>query len=214
MLQNARGGIKQLRIGPGKDNFKIFILTNNWMEVKDLAKNTELCGQLRQSFDACEWVNPEKVCLFNQTEGWLRISDVSFLKENDSCLKEQFITPIFCPHLMQQRKSAFLLRTLLQHQPWMEQYDATSFKFANLSNLSVKRELETALLTIPNIYVSLLNNAKFGIAERCCLTSILYGDSSETQFWSLVLHYLRSFKRVRKLSSSNLEGLYTLLPLF
>ena len=204
MLQSARGGIKQLRIGPGKGNFKIFILSYNWVEVKDIAKSSELCGQLKQQFDACEWVNPDKLCLLNVSEGWLRISDLAFLQENDPCMKDQQMTPFFCPHLMQHSKPAFLLRTLLQHQPWMERYSATSFKDVLLTSVSVKREMDTALLLIPDFYLSMLTNAKFGVAERCCISAVLYGDSNEHLFWTLALHYLRKFKKTRE--NNNKEG--------
>ena len=206
MLQSARGGIKQLRIGPGKGNFKIFILSHNWIEVKDMANNSELCGQL-----LCEWVNPDKLCLLNLSEGWLRISDLAFLQENDVIKKEQLSTPIFCPHLMQQSKPAFLLRTLLQHHPWLERYDASSFEDVSIPSISVRREVSNSLMLIPDLYISMLNNAQFGVAERCCIASVLYGDSNEHLFWSLALYYLREFSRVRK---GNLSKLGLLSCLF
>lgn len=211
MLQSARGGIKQLRIGPGKGNFKIFILSHNWIEVKDMANNSELCGQLKQPFDTCEWVNPDKLCLLNLSEGWLRISDLAFLQENDVIKKEQLSTPIFCPHLMQQSKPAFLLRTLLQHHPWLERYDASSFEDVSIPSISVRREVSNSLMLIPDLYISMLNNAQFGVAERCCIASVLYGDSNEHLFWSLALYYLREFSRVRK---GNLSKLGLLSCLF
>ena len=198
MLQSARVGIKQLRIGPGKGNFKIFILSHNWVEIKDIAKNSELCGQFKQSFDACDWVNPDKLCLLNVSEGWLRISDLAFLQENDPYMRDQQITPFFCPHLMQHSKPAFLLRTRLQHQPWMERYSATSFNDVQLASLSVKRQMDSALHLIPHFSLSMLTNAKFGVAEHCCITALLYGDSNEHLFWMLALHYLRKFKRTRQ----------------
>ena len=207
MLQSARGGIKQLRIGPGKGNFKIFILSHNWIEVKDMANNSELCGQLKQSFDTCEWVNPDKLCLLNLSEGWLRISDLAFLQENDVIKKEQLTTPIFCPHLMHQSKPAFLLRTLLQHQPWLDRYDVSSFEDVSIPTISVRREVSNSLLLIPDLYISMLNNTQFGVAERCCITSVLYGDSNEHLFWSLALYYLREFSRIRRGNLSKLGSL-------
>lgn len=198
------GVLRQIKFAPGKGNFKLFIQGRSILEVRDVINEGEIRGQLKGNNDDVDWANPDKLCVLNKNSSTIRMCDVAFLKSNTPYVSKNLKVPIFCPQLMDS-KTSLIIRTLLQHQKWLDQYNLKNIDFTQLPS-DISSNVERNVKLIPDIYLKLFMSADRSCAEKCCIAAVLYGDWHGYRFWLLATYYLRRFKEINR-NNSEIQGI-------
>ncbi|EDV20115.1 uncharacterized protein TRIADDRAFT_10380, partial [Trichoplax adhaerens] len=195
VVQSHRGSIRRLRISPGKGNLKVVLLFNDGVDIWD-ALRRECLHSLKISKGGLQiidvdWAASDKVVALYE-DGCLRILDAT-LNTATSPIPSNEILPYtsFNAYLIAPKVS-FLIKQLLQHQPWNKTYGFKSpIEAIETNDNDLADVVMQQLSLLPNGLTDYVENAPFGTAQRCLITAKLFGDQSEIEFWTLALHYLR-----------------------
>ncbi|PIK33261.1 putative WD repeat-containing protein 11, partial [Apostichopus japonicus] len=205
----GRSGIKKVRFAPGKGNLKMLLLCADSLDIWDLQEK-EMISSLKNPKDDekrivdVDW-GSSNTPLVLTADGCLRLFDLSLRRaphplrawrvksESNSCKCKE---PFFCPYLLSP-KTALAMKHTLQHQPWNEKYELQiGTDFECLKEDQVEK-VNQQLSLIPKRIRNYIPSCPYGTAQRCLMTSRLFGDEAETDFWTVALHYLK-LERMRK----------------
>ncbi|KAH9489673.1 WD repeat-containing protein 11, partial [Bulinus truncatus] len=193
-----RGWIKKIRFAPGRDNFKFFTLHNDGVLIWDIASEgkSSVMQSIKSPKDISkvtdiDWAGSDRPALVT-SHSTVHICDLTMKSATSGVENWDLPEPMFCPHLLPARLSQ-MIKCLLQHQEWRENYILSVSGLLDHDRPTQKR-VNTQLLLIDKELTDYLPIAKFGTAHRCLLTAKLFGDESEVHFWTVALHYLRSYK--------------------
>lgn len=213
-VPTARGWIRKIKFAPGRGNMKLLIMYNDGVDVWD-AKDVERVTSVKSPKDRAkvvdvDWAASDRPVLAC-ADGCLHIMDLMCISGCSTMEDSQLLDPMFCPHMLPP-KGSFVLKCLLQHQPWRDKY--------SLDPEELEDTAEASPLVTDQLYLldaclrNFLVQCPFSTAQRCYLTAQLYGDESEMMFWAVALHYLRAEKaepasrRINTSSSKSLSDLF------
>ncbi|XP_077991912.1 WD repeat-containing protein 11-like isoform X2 [Glandiceps talaboti] len=188
-----RGWIKKIKFAPGKGNHKLLVLYNDGMDVWD-TKDVEQVSNLRSPREIAkvtdvEWATSDKPILATN-DGCFRVFDIN-LKVCSSPLEDLSISdPVFCPHLLPS-KAALNMKYLLQHQPWNTEYQLHLDTLDLPDGDAIVAMVNEQIKVMPAEVRNFLPYCSNGVAQRCLLTARLFGDESESNFWTVAMYYLR-----------------------
>ncbi|XP_071090050.1 WD repeat-containing protein 11-like isoform X1 [Haliotis cracherodii] len=195
---SSRGWIKKIRFAPGRENFKFFTLHNDGIVIWDINKEgkSEIMHSIKSPKEIAkvvdaEWAGSDRPVVVTAS-GCVHIFDITMKKATSSIDQWDLTEPVFSPHLLPP-KSSQLMKCLLQHQPWTEEFNL-SLEGMREDDLDVQRIVNAQIQLIDGDLLAYLPYCQFGTAQRCLLTARLFGDESEIHFWTVALHYLRSTK--------------------
>ncbi|XP_059139612.1 WD repeat-containing protein 11-like [Physella acuta] len=193
-----RGWIKKIRFAPGRDNMKFFTLHNDGVLIWDIGAEgkSSVLHSIKSPKDISkvvdiDWAGSDRPALIT-THSSLHICDITLKSATSTIENWDLPEQVFYPHLLTARQSQ-LLKCLLQHQAWRENYTLSITGVLDQDKSSQKR-LNAQLNQIDKELADYLPFAKFGTAHRCLLIARLFGDESEVHFWTVALFYLRYFR--------------------
>ncbi|XP_005089399.1 WD repeat-containing protein 11 [Aplysia californica] len=193
-----RGWIKKIKYAPGRDNMKFFTLHNDGVIIWDIGFEGKCTMQysIKSPKDISkvvdiDWAGSDRPALVT-THSTLHICDITMKSATSGTEHWDLPEPMFCPHILPARLSQ-IIKSLLQHQTWREQY---TLSVAGLleHDKPVQKRISAQLQLIDKELTEYLPVCRFGTAHRCLLIARLYGDESEVHFWNVALHYLRSLR--------------------
>ena len=194
-VPTGRGGIKKVKFAPGRGNMKLLLLFGDGVEVWD-AKDTLRISSVRcprdiSSISAVDWAASDRPVLACG-DGTIRITDFD-LSYYSSTMEDNQVDPFFCPHVLVP-KAGFLLKSLIQHQPWRSNYGLDAEEFASTMKDTLSQCVVEQIDLIDPDLKKYLCSARFGTPERCLQAAKLFGDESEFVFWSVALFYMKFLK--------------------
>ncbi|XP_064605109.1 WD repeat-containing protein 11-like [Liolophura sinensis] len=190
-----RGWVKKIRFAPGRGNMRFLAMFSSGLEIWDAVEGKSLYSiktpkEMSRIIDA-EWSCSDKPVITTE-DGCVRVMDLKLTTASAAVEERDLPEPVFCPHLLSS-KAALLLKCLLQHQPWKTEF---SLKLEGMeeSDAELEKSINQQLEVLDHELSDYLPVCKFGTAHRCLLVARLFGDESETHFWTVALHYLRTNK--------------------
>uniref|UniRef100_A0A2C9KHQ4 Uncharacterized protein n=1 Tax=Biomphalaria glabrata TaxID=6526 RepID=A0A2C9KHQ4_BIOGL len=193
-----RGWIKKIRFAPGRDNFKFFTLHNDGVVIWDIAAEgkSSVLHSIKSPKDISkvidiDWAGSDRPALVT-SHSTVHICDLTMKSATSGVENWDLPEPMFSPHLLPARLSQ-MIKCLLQHQEWREKYSLSVSGLLEHDRPTQKR-VNAQFQLIEKELTDYLPHAKFGIAHRCLLTARLFGDELDVHFWTVALHYLRSYK--------------------
>ncbi|ESO13031.1 hypothetical protein HELRODRAFT_63831 [Helobdella robusta] len=192
-LPTGRGGIKKIKFAPGRGNMKLLLLYNDGVEIWD-AKEMVRVSQIRCPRDLAQvfcidWAASDRPVIAC-SDNTIRITDLELTHCCSAMEDNQVQDPVFCPHSLPP-KAGFLLKTLLQHQSWRRRYHLDADEFTTSKKDIISHSVLEQLEIVDVDVKAYLCSTKYKTADRCFITSLLFGDESEVTFWSVALHYLK-----------------------
>lgn len=193
-----RGWIKKIRFAPGRENFKFFTLHNDGILIWDISAEgkAEVLHSVKSPKDLpkvvdIEWAGSDRPAVVT-SHSCLQIMNLEMKTATSPIESWQLTDPLQCPYLLGSKASS-LLKCLLQHQPWQDQFSFTLDGFRD-EDKELQSTVNTHLSRLNDGLLTYLPMCRFGTAERCLLTARFFGDESEVHFWTVALHYLRTNK--------------------
>ena len=193
-IPTSRGWIHKVKFAPGRGNMKLLILYNDGVDIWD-AKEVEKVVTVRCPKDMSrvadiDWAASDRPVLAC-ADGCVRIMDLNCVSGCSTMDDSQLPDPVFCPHMLPP-KAGFMLKCLLQHQPWRPRYclDLEENKESGEITPIVLEQMYLLDIDLKNF----LLQCPFATSQRCLVTAQLFGDESEATFWTVALHYLRARK--------------------
>ncbi|KAK7498382.1 hypothetical protein BaRGS_00010336, partial [Batillaria attramentaria] len=191
-----RGWIKKISFAPGRENMKFFTLHNDGLLVWDISSDgkSEVLHAVKSPKDIpkvvdCEWAGSDRPAVVTG-HSCLHIMNLELKTSTSSVDNWQLTDPLQCPYLLGSKASA-LLKCLMQHQPWQDQFSFTVDGFRE-EDKDLQKTVNNHLTLMNSGLISYLPKCRFGTAERCLITARFFGDESEVHFWTVALHYLRT----------------------
>ncbi|XP_053406773.1 WD repeat-containing protein 11-like [Mercenaria mercenaria] len=201
-----RGWIKKIRFAPGRGNFKFLVLYNEGVDIWDINEGKpELTASIKSPKEIpkvvdAEWSGSDRPVLAT-ADGCIHMLDITLKKSSCSIEDRELAEDVWSPYLMPP-KGAFLMKHLLQHQAWSDQY-TLELQGLREEDKDIQNCVNKNLKLIDVDLASYLGNCRFGTAERCLHTARLFGDESEVRFWTIALYYMRSGKYLAMSKSSS-----------
>ncbi|KAL4232352.1 WD repeat-containing protein 11 [Mactra antiquata] len=205
VISTHRGWIKKVRFAPGRGNYKCLILYNEGVDIWDIVDNKlSLVSCIKSPKEICkvvdaEWSGSDRPVLAT-VDGCIHMLDIS-LKISSSPVEERELPDdVWSPYLLTP-KATFLMKYLLQNQPWYDKY-RLELEDMRTEDKDVQKQVNKNISLI-NQDVKVYLSSKITIAERCLITARLFGDESEIKFWTVALYYMRSGRHLHMSKSSS-----------
>ncbi|XP_025096054.1 WD repeat-containing protein 11-like [Pomacea canaliculata] len=192
-----RGWIKKIRFAPGRENMKFFTLHNDGVMIWDITTEgkAEILHTIKSPKEIskvvdCEWAGSDRPAIVT-ANSCLHIMTLDMRSSSSSIDNWELAEPVLCPYLLSS-KGAGLLKSLLQHQVWQQEY---SFTLTDLreEDRDLQNTISSQMALLDSSLKAYLSKCQFGTAERCLIVARLFGDEAEVHFWTVALHYLRIY---------------------
>ncbi|KAJ8418074.1 hypothetical protein AAFF_G00137830 [Aldrovandia affinis] len=201
-IPTHRGWVKKLRFAPGKGNQKLLVMYTDGAEVWD-TKEVQMVSSLRVGRNVThrildiDWCTSDKVVLASD-DGCIRVLEMA-MKSASYRMDEQDLTePVWCPYLLPPRAS-LTLKVFLLLQPWSGSFTMDITQIDYTEKDEIKGLIQEQLNSLSNDVRSVLQDPELNQLQRSLLVSLLFGDESDLQFWTVAAHYLQVFSRAQQL---------------